>query len=218
MPTRSPFSIGEWYHCYNRGVDKRRIFESARDYERFLLTLFVANGDKPVHVSNLKESRLPQVLADKSIDRGNLIVDVGAYCLMPNHFHLVLQEITEGGIARFMQKLCTGYTMYFNTKRELAGALFAGSFKSKHVPDDRYLKHLIAYVHLNSAELFEPAWKKGRGNLKKIKGEIMKYPYSSLQEFLHYQSENKITGKELCSLYENGPSFSETVADAQAYY
>ena len=180
---RSPFVVDEWYHCYNRGVDKRKIFEDVRDYERFLLGLFVGNSEIPVHISNLKSSRLQEALNDDSLERGDPLVEIGAYCLMPNHFHLLIRETTEGGIAKFMQKLCTGYTMYFNTKYERTGALLSGTFKSKHVSDDRYLKHLVSYIHLNPAELFNPKWKIGQENPHKIKKNLEEYRYSSLPDF-----------------------------------
>ena len=219
MPTRIPFAVNEWYHCYNRGVDKRKIFEDIHDYERFLLGMFVGNGEIPVHISNLKNSRLREVLRNNSFERGDPLVEVGAYCLMPNHFHLLIRETTENGIARFMQKLCTGYTMYFNVKHERTGALLAGTFKSKHVPDDRYLKHLVSYIHLNPAELFDPKWKIGQGNPHVIKKNLEEYRYSSLPDFFGQKRlENFIVGKSLFDLYEKIPALSEIIADALAYY
>lgn len=219
MPNRIPFAINEWYHCYNRGVDKREIFENKRDYERFLLGMFVGNSETAVHISNLKSAYLQDILSDASLERGEPLVEIGTYCLMPNHFHFLLREITEGGIAKFMQKICTGYTMYFNSKRERTGSLFAGTFKSKHVPDDRYLKCLIAYIHLNPAELFDIKWKSGTGNVSTIEKNLMQYRYSSLPDFLGLERlEGSIIGDSLLSLYETVPTLSETVRDAHAYY
>jgi putative transposase len=219
MPNRAPFSIDEWYHCYNRGVDKRKIFENCRDYERFLLGMFAGNSEVPVHISNLKSPYLRDVLADSSFERGEPLVEIGAYCLMPNHIHLLLREVTEGGIARFMQKLCTGYTMYFNSKRERTGALFAGTFKSKHVPDDRYLKYLASYIHLNPAELFDPKWKNGQAHIPGIKKELEGYRYSSLVDFLGQKRlENCIIGETLPNLYEKQLTLSEVVQEAHEYY
>lgn len=219
MPTRSPFAVDEWYHCYNRGVDKRKIFEDLRDHERFLLGLFVSNSEIPVHISNLKRLQLRDILGGDLLERGDLPVEIGAYCLMPNHFHLLIREVMEGGIAKFMQKLCTGYTMYFNTKHERTGALFAGTFKSKYVPDDRYLKHLVSYIHLNPAELFDPEWKTGRGDPFAIKKDLEKYRYSSLPDFFgQKRPENSIVGKSLPALYETIPTLSEMVEEASTYY
>src|ERR1700679_3572183 len=110
MGSRAPFAIGEWYHCFNRGVDKRSIFEQPGDYERFLIQLYIGNGTKNIRASQLSSIKLDAVLEDNRMDRGEPLVDIGAYALMPNHFHLILKEVRANGIPTFMQKLCTGYT------------------------------------------------------------------------------------------------------------
>src|SRR3989344_6922004 len=102
----------EYYHVFNRGVDKRNIFLGNYDKSRFQKLLYICNGTKVVHFSNLYE--LAKSNEIYSIERGNLLVDIGAYCILSNHFHLLLRERRAGGISRFMQKLSTAYTMYFN--------------------------------------------------------------------------------------------------------
>jgi putative transposase len=122
-------------------------------------------------------------------------VDICAYVLMPNHFHLLLREKADGGISRFMQKLTTGYTMYFNKKNERSGALFQGRFKAKHANDDRYLSYLLAYIHLNPVKLIEPNWKKGGiGDRGKAEQYLKEYSYSSYQDYL---GTNRVAGKIL---------------------
>src|SRR3989344_3604281 len=96
---RHTLEIGEWYHCFNRGVDKRNLFDNEYDANRFLMLLYLANGTEHVGLYNVEKPRLADVLSD---DRGTPIVAIGAYCLMPNHYHLLLKEITEGGITSFM--------------------------------------------------------------------------------------------------------------------
>lgn len=184
MTTRALQAVGEWYHCYNRGVDKRKVFQIRGDYERFLLLMYACNSSKPFHTNNLRGARLENVLTDNVIDRGISIVEIGAYALLPNHLHFVLKEVRENGIALFMQKVFTGYTMYFNKKYDRTGALFSGTYKSKHIVDDRYLKRVVPYVHCNPVELFEPRWKEGGGNLKTIEKRLLQYTYSSLPDFL----------------------------------
>ena len=219
MAVRNPFAVDEWYHCYNRGVDKRTVFEDAGDYNRFLLLLYLGNGSVPLRLSNLKNQNIRAVLKDISLEREEPLVEIGTYTLMPNHFHLALKEITKSGIAIFMQKIFTAYTMYFNKKYERTGALFAGPFKSRHVDDDRYLKHLVSYQHLNVVELFEPKWKDGFGNLKKIERQLKEYPYSSLPDFLgHKRPERKILGDSIFELYDSIPTLTEIIDDAHAYY
>lgn len=219
MATRSPFGVDEWYHCYNRGVDKRVVFEDAGDYNRFLLLLYLGNDSTPLHLSNLKDRNIRTVLEDPSIERDEPTVEIGAYSLMPNHFHLLLKEIVDGGIATFMQRIFTAYTMFFNKKYERTGTLFAGPFKSRHVDDDRYLKQVVPYLHLNSAELFDSRWKDGCGDVRKIREQLLAYPYSSLQDFIgHKRPERKILGNSIFELFEQMPTLEEMVNEAVEYY
>lgn len=145
----------EFYHLYNRGVEKRKIFLSRTDYERFEALLYLANQTEP---ADLKYQGRSFAEID-NVRKGELLVEIVAYCLMPNHFHLLVREYVEGGIARFMQKLTTGYTMYFNKRNERKGALFEGTYKVKHVSDDRYFRYIISYIHLNPIKLFDSKWK-----------------------------------------------------------
>ena len=223
MASRNQFEIDEWYHCYNRGVDKRKIFQTSRDYERFLMLMYTGNGSNPLHISNLKDPRLRPILSDNSIDRGTPLVDIGAYCLMPNHFHLILKETSENGITSFMQKIFTGYAMYFNKKNERTGTLLSGPFKSKHIGDDNYLKQVVSYVHLNPIELFEPGWKERHGNTAMLERKLLEYPYSSLPDFIKQkagkvQLERKILGNEIFDLFDTIPSVHEIVSEASEYY
>lgn len=212
-------AVGEWYHCYTRGVDKRVVFESPGDYGRFLVHLYVANGTKHIRVSDLYDPRLNAVLVDETLHRGDSIVDLGAYSLMPTHAHFLLREVREGGIATFMQRVFTGYTMYFNNKNTRTGALFSGTFKSRHIDSDAYLKQVVPYVLLNPVELFEPHWKEGVGDASVIEKKILAYPYSSIQEFRGVERpENKITNTSLKNYYEQPPTLSQMLRDAQEYY
>lgn len=113
-------------------------------------------------------------------DRGEALVDVGAFCLMPNHFHLLVREGEEGNISLFMKKLSTAYVMYFNKKYDRTGSLFEGRFKSEHASDDRYLKYLFAYIHLNPVKLIDSKWKTdGIRNRATAYKFIHNYEYSS---------------------------------------
>lgn len=173
-----PFAVGEWYHCYNRGIEKRITFEDTRDYNRFLELLYLANDQSPLHRDNIGVHKFEEILTSP---RGKQLVALGAFCLMPNHFHLVLKEVSEGGITAFMRKLGTAYTLYFNARHNRAGNLFLKPFRSLHVSSDRYFQHLINYVHCNPAVLYEPQWKTVQVVDPQFLGErIAAYPYSSL--------------------------------------
>lgn len=184
MERKTKFEIGEFYHVYNRGVEKRIIFQNSIDYKRFLVLLYITNSNKQIHISNdvWYKGNIEKVFEK---DRGEPLVAIGAYVLMPNHFHLLLTPLVDGGISKFMLKLQTGYSMYFNKKNDRVGALFQGVFKSQHIDDDTYLRYIYAYIHLNPAKLKNSNWKtQPKSFLAKLKKFIAKYPYSSLQEYL----------------------------------
>lgn len=217
MANRQPIELDEWYHCYNRGVDKRLVFQTKADYERFVLLMYMGNDSAPTHVFNIQNKKLSEVA--RANEQHVPIVEVGAYSLMPNHFHFVLKEIIEGGIARFMQKVFTGYTMYFNKKNDRTGALFAGTFKSKHVADDDYLKQLVPYVHLNCVELFDLKWKTGRGSSAAVEKRLREYPYSSLPDFLSIERpERALLGDSIFELFDFPVEPRQMLDDAKAYY
>jgi hypothetical protein len=219
MGTRGVCVNGEWYHCFCRGVDKRVVFSDDDDFERFLTLLYVSNGTKPLRVSDRRAHSLDAFLNDTSLDRGEQLVDIGAYTLMPSHPHFALRQLQDNGIARFMQKIFTGYTMYFNLKHQRRGALFGSSYRSKHVGDDQYLKRLIPYVLLNPIELFEPQWKDGIGDLPEIRQKLLAYKYSSLPDFLEIdREEKKILGTTLSEYYDNKPTLDEMLVEALEYY
>lgn len=177
------FSVGEYYHVYNRGVDKRDIFIDDHDHRRFIALLYVSNSTKPVDITtHFQEGRAFLELFDR--DRGDELVDIIAYCLMPNHFHLLLHEKVEGGITKFMGKLSTAYSMYFNSKNGRTGPLFSGRFKAKHADTDEYLKYLFAYIHLNPIKLIDPLWKEnGVQNRDIAQGYLADYMYSSSHDW-----------------------------------
>jgi len=178
------FAPGEFYHIYNRGTDLRTIFLDEHDYKRFLVLMYLCNGGSSI---DLREHfSAGKTFSDLfSLKRGEKLVDIGAYCLMPNHLHLLMFESVDNGISLFMQKLSTGYTMYFNKKHKRSGSLFQGRFKAQHADNDVYLKYLFSYIHLNPVKLVEPEWKeKGVSDVEKIKKYLEEYPYSSYHEFM----------------------------------
>jgi putative transposase len=181
MATRPvPFQIDEWFHCYSRGIDKRTVYESEDDAERFLQLLYLVNSSEDLRRDNLS-LKTEKIMAHS---RGEPLVSIGAYCLMPNHYHLLLKEIREDGISRFMQKLGTAYTMYFNKKYDRVGGLFVKPFRARHVVDDRYFQKVVDYIHCNPAELYEPGWKKGAvRNIDRLEQQLLQYRYSSFADY-----------------------------------
>ena len=146
-----PFVQGEYYHIYNRGNSKQKIFHDRQDCLHFLKLLYLSNSERSFVLREIKDIYM--------INKGKDIVAIGAYCLMPNHFHLLITEKVEGGITKFMHKLSTGYSMYYNKKYARTGSLFEGKFHSSYIDRDQYLKYIFSYIHLNPVKLIDPMWK-----------------------------------------------------------
>ena len=155
------FVVDEYFHIYSRGVDKRKIFLDDRDRRRFVRLLYLCNNDKPIVYKLVKDKPL------REIHIGERLVAIGAYCLMPNHFHLLIREVNDGGIVKFMRKLLTAYSSYFNKKYSRTGALFSSEFKAQHLNTDEYLKYVFSYIHLNCLKLSDPDWKNQKLDKKK---------------------------------------------------
>lgn len=206
------FAIEEYYHLYSRGTDKQEIFRDAYDYERFIKFLYLANDTSPV---KLRESPIEPFSLKKDVT----LVDIGAYCLMPNHFHILVREHTEGGISKFMSKLLVSHSSFFNKKYKRSGTLFESRFKAKHVVSDQNLRYLFAYIHLNPVKLIEPKWKEGGiKNTEKIKDYLSKYTCSSHLDYLKNtgtgRKEAKIINKSAFPDYfERSDDFSSLIND-----
>jgi putative transposase len=144
------FSTDEYYHIYNRGVDKRIIFQDPDDVWRFLLCLEIFNNIEitgSIFESTLKSKGGVPNFGSRTPKVG--LVSIVAYCLNQNHFHLILKPAIDGGIQKFMHRLGTGYTNYFNEKNKRSGSLFQGKYRAKHISSNDYLLHLGVYVNLN---------------------------------------------------------------------
>lgn len=215
MATRRSFAIDEWYHCFNRGIDKRAVFGDEYDAKRFLMLLYLANSTEPV---DLFRTRKPNLKKAYDIERGQPLVSIGAFCLMPNHYHLLLKEIIGDGITSFMRKVGTAYTMYFNQKNERIGNLFLKPFRSRHITTDRYFQRVLQYIHCNPAELSEPNWKSGKvRNIHSLEKKLVGYPYSSLFSFVKRGEASPILSADVFET-ANHPSVSRMLTEARAYY
>lgn len=176
MARNYEFAPLEYYHLYARGVEKLPVVREPSDAERFLESLYVLNTSSRTSVRNIKDQcarGLPSGASSSVYEtvRSDCLVDIGMYCLMENHFHIVVcvREDQENGVSKFMQKLMTSYTMYINKKYDRTGALFGSSFKARHVTNDRHLRFLYAYIHLNPR--------------KACGGDLRRYKYSSYHDY-----------------------------------
>ena len=215
---RTQFAPNEWYHCFNRGIEGRTVFETLEDFRRFEELLYLANDTKPFDRATIRTLTHEEIL---QLPRKRHLVSVGAYCLMSTHPHLLLQEKQKGGITKYMHKIGTGYTMYFNAKHQRIGNLLVKPFRSKHVADDRYLRRVVQYIHLNPAELFELGWKKGKvRNINVLERKLCAYRHSSLVDYRGTsRPERAILDAKAMELLSHGmPTFRDVLADARAYY
>ena len=148
----------EYYHIYNRGVEKRNVFLDASYYERFLLSMNLLNNKQDglmIGWRDYKKSNKNAVLNDflKLSFRKTArvpLVDIVAFCLNPNHYHFILKQVAERGIEKFMHKIGISYSKYFNERNDRSGSLFQGTFKSSHINSNEYLLYLSAYVNMNN--------------------------------------------------------------------
>lgn len=171
MVINPPFVTNSYYHIYNRGVEKRNIFIGKRDYQQFLLGMdFYRKNPLPAKLSDFKRGIEKIKKVENQID----LVQIFSYCLMPNHFHFLLKQNTDGGITHFLRKFANSYTRYFNTKYDRIGPLFQGTFKAKLIENDAYLLQVSKYIHRNP--------------LKLNNNSLGSYPYSS---YKYYLSQDK---------------------------
>jgi hypothetical protein len=191
------FAEREFYHIYNRGVESRSIFSASSDYKRFLKGLLFFNTDKSIEIRNLPEA--PEILSPE-----RRLVSVVSYALMKNHVHLLVRCNSEQGLAKFLQKVFIGYTMYFNTKHNRRGVLFQGGSQSKHITNNRYLTHVVDYIHLNPLDYVMPEWRqRGIKNVTECKKTILEYPYSSLKGVLKEEQNSILDTKLINELFPN---------------
>ncbi len=154
---RPQFVRNHVYHIFNRGVDKRNIFLNDKDYYRFIHSLFEFNDENPVlnvhYYFDPETMDIGKRLLKTDKKPRKILVEILIFTLMPNHFHLLLRQKAQKGIVRFMQKLGTGYTNYFNKKYEREGGLFQGKFKAVLIENNEQLQYIPQYIHLNPLKL-----------------------------------------------------------------
>jgi len=191
---REPFEKGEFYHIYNHGVEDRNIFGDEDDSVRFLECL---------EAFNTTESFGGLYMIPRGSTSGTKLVNVVSYCLNPNHYHLLLEQVSEGGISEFMKRIGGGYTLYFNNKYKRKGTLFRGKFRSVWVSTEEYLLYLSVYVNLNFKvhklpddllRLARSSWteyieKTKRGICKK---DIILKQFKNIEEYRKYAEDSLI--------------------------
>lgn len=189
-----PFVKNEYYHIFNRGVDKREIFSDKHDAVRFIQSMQVFNNTSPGNdiflVNRVKSKKVGHPVANKIEENHKKLVNIICYCLNSNHYHFILEQLVDGGISEFMKRLSSGYANYYNKKFKRSGALFQGKFKSVHIGLNEQLLHVSAYVNLNNK-----VHKKFDGNKKHFLDLIPSR--SSWDEYINKHNGPKICEKDI---------------------
>lgn len=197
------------YHIYNRGVEKRVIYEDNQDYSRFIKGLVIFNDTKLIDDFNDRFSRV----FIGSYQREQ-IVDILAFCLMPNHYHLLLRQKVDNGITEFMRKLGGGYVKYFNLRYERVGTLFQGKFKSVLINNDSQFLYIPHYIHLNPLGLVFPDWREKKvGNKKKAIEFLNNYEWSSYCDYIGRNNFDLALNKNLISEHFDKESYKKDFFD-----
>lgn len=212
--------MNEIYHILNRGVDKRKMFLDKQDYLRFIHDLFVFNDQKRLNTTfyafgrfrDKDNSPVINDLASRKLPR-KLLVDVLAFSLMPNHYHLLLSPKIEDGISKFMRKLDMGYAKYFNQKYKRRGALFEGRYKSILVKKEPHFYHLPYYIHLNPLDIEFPEWRDGRlKNYAKAMEFLGNYRWSSHLDYTGKNNFPSVTNRSfLLDVFGGTQKYAESI-------
>lgn len=221
-----PLVSGEFFHIYNRGNSKQEIFLNDEDRDRFVKLLYLSNSRKGV---NFRDDIVEQKIDAWDFKRGDVFVSIGAWVLMPNHFHIYITSSNspkpglgekdenlknKTDIALFMHKLCVSYTKYFNKKYNRTGALFEGRFKATHIVQESQAKYLFAYIHLNPVKLIDSKWKEqGIKNVNLALEYLNTYKWSSYDDYRGIlRQESKILGiKDFPEYFSNIKDFNSEI-------
>ena len=222
MPIKRPQLVnGEIYHIVIRAVEGTKLFRDKNDYLRFLHDLFEFNDEDPVDWShrwhywkpnNLKSTRtvLVEVNSNTKTKRKKrkLLVEILAFCLMPNHVHLLVRQIRDEGVSKFMRKIGAGYGIYYNNRYERKGHVFGGKFKAVLIKNNEQLKTVFVYIHSNPVAIIVHHWKEEGikiKDLKKIIKFLENYKWSSYSDYLEKKNYPSITNRELLTKIMGGP-------------
>lgn len=188
----------EVYHIYNRGVEKRKIFLDNQDHFRFIHDLYRFNDRNPTTSFSI-EAGFPKG------KKREILVKILAYCLMPNHFHLMLRQVEENGITEFMRKIGTGYTNYFNKKNKRVGSLFQGKYKMTHIQKESHYIYLPYYIHFNPLKSIGFNWKENAiKDYEKSIRFLEKYKWSSFQDYIEIRNSPSIVQTEFITEFFGG--------------
>ncbi|MCX6720737.1 MAG: transposase [Candidatus Staskawiczbacteria bacterium] len=208
MPRRKEqFENGDICHVILRAIDDNLLFKNTDDYYRGIFSIYEFNNGNPVNIRRRRENRKKEKITEPRRARGSAgyvdnrdrLVDVLAFCFMPNHIHLLLKQTKDNGISKFMQKLGGGYGRYFNDKYKRKGHVFQDSYKLILIEDDKQLLTVAPYIFTNPIALIEPEFKE-KGIRVHSSEEIIKfledYKWSSYQDYIGVKNFDSVTQRD----------------------
>lgn len=210
MPLRKEFlATGETYHIFNRSIGHTTIFKELKNYQRLInLVEFYRFNKPPVrfsHFNRLTESVKIEFL--NKIHLSEKLIDIYAFCLMPNHFHFLVKQLKDNGISQFTSNLQNAYAKYFNIKYQRTGSLFQSMFKVVRIETESQLIHVQRYIHLNPLTSYI---------LKDFK-ELYKYKWGSFGSYTQKHPYNFINTKPILKLFNNKKDFTSFTSDQIEY-
>ena len=210
---KEPFTVGNYVHVYNRGNRKMPIVHDDHDRWRFLKILRYFNDDySPENIFRMVDQTF-QRPSDWPTPKP--LVKILSFCLMPNHFHLLLKEIIDGGITKFMMKLGTGLTNFLNTKYHESGRVFQGPYKARTIKDDQYLQYLDVYIHvLNPLELYPGGLEKALTQFDEALEFAVNYSFCGLPDVLRKRSLSIIDRDILKDWFSSLKAYKEFAYEA----
>jgi putative transposase len=207
----------EIYHVLNRGVDKRKIFLDEEDYLRFIHDLYEFNDEEPAekvyyYFNKYKYEDVGRHHIERK-RRRKRIVDLLVFCLMPNHYHLLLVPKKPEYLTLFMKKLNGGYAKYFNEKYQRAGTLFERRFKRILIKREEHFIHIPYYIHCNPLDLEYPEWRNRElKNPREAIKFLEKYRWSSHLDYLGIKNFPSVTQREfLLNVFEGEKGYKEAI-------
>jgi len=190
--SRKEYDAGGYYHLYNRGVEKREIFLDEQDYSVFIGYMKSYLDIPPLQGLALKDKKSKSIPPSRIPKNYSNEISLLAYCLMPNHFHFLVKQSSDRGIAEFMQSLVLKYVMYFNKKYKRVGGLFQGRYKSVRIYNEDQFTYITKYIHRNPIDL-SPT----RPGLE----GLAKYRYSSYGNYLGLFKQNWVKTDDVLSYF-----------------
>jgi len=199
-----------------RAIENLELFRNEKDYLRMIHDLFEFNNEDSVISTYREQIKLnpARTFLDGLTQRRKrkLIVEILAFCLMPNHIHLLVRQLREGGISKFMRKIGAGYGIHYNNKYERKGHLFQGRYRIVHIKTQDQLKTVFVYIHTNPAALMVPGWKeKGikEQELQKILNSLENYRWGSYPDYLRKKNFPSLTSREFLTKIMGGVKSSQ---------